>query len=243
MIKAKKGDILVVTISKITPYNAECKILEYPDYTGFLHISEVSSAWTKNIHHHIKVGQMRAAKVLNVDEKSKVIEISLRRVSKSEEQEAIEAYKNEKSAQKIIQAALQKAKSRKKLGPIERKLKKKYGGIFNYLEEVSQNPDLIKELPEEIQEIVLEEVQRRFAPKDVTIRAQFKIETYEPDGILRIKELFNGLDVFYLGGGQYYMDYVAPDYKQGHKELKPLLSQLEKKAKELNLNFSYEVLN
>ncbi|NPA22163.1 MAG: S1 RNA-binding domain-containing protein [Candidatus Micrarchaeota archaeon] len=239
----KKGDIVVVTVSKITPYNAECKILEYPEYTGFLHISEVSSAWTKNIHHHIKVGQMRAAKVLNVDEKSKVIEISLRRVSDSEEREAIEAYKNEKGAQKILQAALQKAKSRKKLGPIERKLKKKYGGIFPYLEEVSQNPELIKELPEEIQEIVLEEVQRRFAPKEVKIRTQFKVESYHPEGLLQIKELFKGLEVYYLGGGQYYFDLVAPDYKQGHKELKPILAELEKKAKKLKLNFEYEVLN
>ena len=77
------GDLVIATIDRITEYGAYVTLDEYGK-EGFLHISEISSSWIRNIKDYIREGQKTVLKVLRVNIERDQIDLSLRRVSKRE---------------------------------------------------------------------------------------------------------------------------------------------------------------
>ena len=49
-----ENDLVICTITKVFSHGAFAKLDEYGDIEGFIHISEVASAWIKNIRDFVK---------------------------------------------------------------------------------------------------------------------------------------------------------------------------------------------
>ncbi|MEK6821251.1 MAG: S1 RNA-binding domain-containing protein, partial [archaeon] len=96
------GEIVIARIDKVLDYGVFCSLLEYEGATGFVHISQVESAWIKNIRNHVKEGQMRAALVQKIDMEKLQIDLSLTKVSERQQRLRIEEYKQLERNKKLV---------------------------------------------------------------------------------------------------------------------------------------------
>lgn len=72
----KIGMILNGTITGLQPYGAFVSLSD--TVQGLIHVSEVQAGYTKNIHSLLAIGQKVEVQVIDIDEYSKKISLSLR---------------------------------------------------------------------------------------------------------------------------------------------------------------------
>lgn len=73
-MKYNIGDLIEVTITSVTPYGAFVKA-DY-DYTGLIHISEITGNFINNIEEYFKIGNKVKAKIIGIDEEKKHLSLS-----------------------------------------------------------------------------------------------------------------------------------------------------------------------
>ncbi|OFI49976.1 general stress protein [Floricoccus tropicus] len=70
------GDIVDITITGVQNYGAFVKF--NGDCHGLIHISEIKSGYTKNIMETVEIGQKAKAQIIDIDEYTGKISLSLR---------------------------------------------------------------------------------------------------------------------------------------------------------------------
>lgn len=78
------GELVNGKVVKIVDKGAFIKLSEKE--TGFLHISEVSEKYVKNVSDHLEVGQEVQVRVTNVDRRRNKISLSIKRVNEENEE-------------------------------------------------------------------------------------------------------------------------------------------------------------
>ena len=81
------GDLVVATVKKVVGYGAYVSLDEHGEKEGLLHISEISTRWVRNIRDHVREGKKLILRVLRVDKEKGQVDLSLKRVGKSEQRE------------------------------------------------------------------------------------------------------------------------------------------------------------
>jgi general stress protein 13 len=76
VVEYKIGDVLEGEVTGIQPYGAFIKIDD--ETQGLIHVSEIQSGYTKNIHQVLDVHQIVKVQIIDIDEFSKKISLSLR---------------------------------------------------------------------------------------------------------------------------------------------------------------------
>lgn len=74
--KFEVGQIIEGKVTGVKPYGAFVSVTN--DIQGLVHISEVTHGYVKDIHEFLKVGDTVKVKILNIDEKSNKISLSIR---------------------------------------------------------------------------------------------------------------------------------------------------------------------
>lgn len=80
-----EGELIVGTVYKVLNYGAFAKLEEYQGKEAFIHISEVSSGWVKNIRDHVRENQKIVCRVLRVNPKKGHVDASLKEFVKTKE--------------------------------------------------------------------------------------------------------------------------------------------------------------
>ncbi len=128
------GEIVLGTCSKLTPHGAYFEIFDYEKLgseAGFVHISELSRTWVRNIRSHIREGQRAVAKILRVDTARGEIDMSIRRVSEPQRRMKLNEFKQENRARGLVAVACEKAKI--PVENVEESLLGKFGSIYEGL--------------------------------------------------------------------------------------------------------------
>ena len=76
MPKYKVGDLVKGKVTGIENYGIF--ILLDDDYTGLIHISEISDKFVKSIFDYVQLGEIISAKVIEVLEKDKKVKLSIK---------------------------------------------------------------------------------------------------------------------------------------------------------------------
>ena len=87
----KKGNIITGSITGIEKYGAFVSLDEY--YKGLIHISEISQGFVRNISDYVNVGDTIKAKVIDVDEETFHLKLSIKDINykiKKEKNNSIE---------------------------------------------------------------------------------------------------------------------------------------------------------
>lgn len=92
MTPYKKGKIVKGTVTGIENYGAFVSLDEY--YSGLIHISEISHGFVKSINDFLKVGETIYVEVLEVDEVSAQLKLSIKNIQYRRKQ-----YNNKKKIQ------------------------------------------------------------------------------------------------------------------------------------------------
>lgn len=76
MPKYKKGDIVKGKVTGIEKYGFFLAIDD--DYTGLVHISEISDKFVKNVFDYVQLEEVICSKVLEVDDENRQIKLTIK---------------------------------------------------------------------------------------------------------------------------------------------------------------------
>ncbi|MEM2875620.1 MAG: translation initiation factor IF-2 subunit alpha [Candidatus Bathyarchaeia archaeon] len=228
------GDLVIGTVNRIIEYGAYITLDEW-NKEGFLHVSEISSSWFRNIREHVREGQKLVLKVLRVNAEKGHIDLSLRRVSKREKRDKLLAWNLDKKAESILRSISEKLnislEETKKY--IQEPIVKNYGNLYTGFEEIERSgvKTLEKlEIPKDFHEAIIEVVKEKIKLPSVKITGVLELRSTKPDGVLAIrkallaakevKKKYAKIDIYVISPPRYRIEVNAKDYETAEALLK-----------------------
>ena len=183
-----EGELIVGTVYKVLNYGAFAKLEEYHGKEAFIHISEVSSGWVKNIRDHVRENQKIVCRVLRVNPKKGHVDASLKRIREDQRTKKIQQWKIEQKAEKFLELV---AKSLDKTldaayDEVGYELMDKFGDIYGAFEiaaEEGVDSLLNEDINEEWAEAITKVAKKNITPPEVHISGYVDIETFVPNGV------------------------------------------------------------
>lgn len=230
------GEIVVVKVTRILNYGAFVELLEHENQSGFVHISEIASRWTKNIRNHVKDNQIRVAKVLAVNPQKRQIDLSLIKVSRDTERVKLEEFKQKRRCQKLLEVL-----AKKKGVPLEQvnrlvgaPLSAAYESLSDAFTQIALDgataaTGVAKEFIPDLVDLAT----AGFSIPEKSVEATVFLQSMAGDGLDRVKKSLSALsaaakgdkiEVFYTGSGKYAVRAFALDYKSAEKLLNTVCS-------------------
>lgn len=248
----EQGEYALASVKKVMPYGAFLGLDEYNGAEAFLHISEVSSGWVRNIREYVKEGQKTVVLITRVDLDKRQVDVSLKRVSEADRKRKQEGYKMEKRADKLLERAAHKLKKTLLMArkEVAEPLLRDYPALFDAFEDLALNDTLKTKLPKEWHTALAEVVKAEIKPKQVSIRATFTLQFYGGSGVQTLKQTLQDvvktgtpqtpLKVHYLGAGQFLLDATAGEYKVAEKALSRVQQLLETATEKQDGEYTFQ---
>jgi translation initiation factor 2 subunit 1 len=237
-------EYVVAVATKVTSYGAYVNLLEYGDKEGFIHISEISSTWVRNIRNHIHENQRVVVKVLQVDTQKKHIDLSLRRVSTEAKRAKNNEWKRAQKAEKLLEILAKE--NNMSLEEVYREvgwpMEDYFGEIYKGLEKTADAGEAVLEplgFPKTLRDQIVELAKTRIEIPSVEIDGELAVQVPTPDGVEVIKKaLMEGLEkaegekasveIYALGAPMYKLRITSPDYKMAEDLLALVLETIKK---------------
>jgi translation initiation factor 2 subunit 1 len=229
------GEIVIATVNRITDHGVYVMLDEY-EKEGFLHISEISSSWVKNIRDFAREGEKIVLKVLRVDPERKHVDLSLRRVTKREKRDRVLIWKKSKKAESLLRSASQR------LGmPLEEvyekaglPLEKSFGDLYEGLEQVTIDGVevlLAQGVPKDVADVLAEIAKEKIKLPIVKVKGTLAMKCTKPNGVLIIKKALlaakeagnsggTSINIYTVSPPLYRIEVTAPNYKEANAVLK-----------------------
>ncbi|MEM0117106.1 MAG: translation initiation factor IF-2 subunit alpha [Conexivisphaerales archaeon] len=247
------GEVVFATVTQITPYGAYVTLDEYSNHKGFLHISEVSTGWVRNIERFVKPGQKVVLKVIRVDQDRREVDLSLRQVTSEEKKEKLIQVKKEAKAKGILDL-VKKSLNLQDDSEIRQKMIDEYGSLYDALEMIARKgeAELVKlSLDKRYQQTLLQVLQERFKLPLVEVKGMLEITSTKSDGVTVIKDSILKsvrqmpqevqVEITYGGAPRYYVRLKAENFKVAERQLKTLTDSIAKYAGNMaSVNFIRE---
>jgi translation initiation factor 2 subunit 1 len=236
----EEGELVMASVNQISPHGVYVTLDEYNKLPAFLHISEISTGWVRDIERYAKPGQKLVLKVIRINKVRKEIDLSLRQVSGEERrQKIIEVKKNEK-ARTIFEAIKQKlnldATASKKL---EAKLLEQYDSLYEAFEDIARRGQkaISKiDVPAEYAETLETISKEKISIPIVEVRGIMDIRVKSPDGIEVIRNALVSAEetksssaqikTTYLGTPRYRITVRAENYKIAERALQNAIEKI-----------------
>lgn len=231
------GEVVVCTVREITSHGIYVNLDQYDGMNGFLHVSEISTGWVRNIERVAKVSQKLVLKVIRANRTRREIDLSLRQVTNEERRARVIEWKREERAIAIMGAI------RKKLGLEERdaaslqeKLEEQFGTLYEAFETAAKGAKGLAtlDLPDRTVSSVVEIASEKIVPPKYEVGALVEVSSRSPDGIEQVKRTLSTAMSFppaevritYAGAPRYRVRITADDYKQAEKALDSVLDKI-----------------
>jgi translation initiation factor 2 subunit 1 len=249
----QRDELVVAVIDEIVDHGAYVKLETYKGKRGYLPISEVSQGWVTDISRFINPGQRVVLKAIRVNPTKGHIDLSMKRVTPSERNSVLRAWKRRRRFDKTIENVFESLKFTKEqraqvlerllaqpdpLAVIEKAASE--GAIA--LTEAGIEPSLIP--------VLVEYSKRNIKLKEYTSLLKFSVSTPEKSGALKIKSLLEGIEKVLSMRSVNYVVYVvaAPNYaievsSQRPKLVNAVMKDIPLKLRELasGLNLTLEI--
>ena len=225
-----EGELIVGTVYKVLNYGAFANLEEYACKEAFIHISEVSSGWVKNIRDHVRENQKIVARVLRVNPKKGHVDASLKRIREDQRTKKIQQWKIEQKAEKFLELV---AKSLDKdldtaYEEVGYELMDIFGDVYGAFESAAEEgaETLTEEgISQEWADAITEVAVKNIQPPEVHITGYVDIENYAPNGVEIIKEALlaaedENIEVQCVGAPRYRITVTSTDYKIAETQLK-----------------------
>ena len=233
------GEVVICTVREITSHGIYVNLDQYGGINGFLHVSEISTGWVKNIERVANVSQKLVLKVIRANRARKEIDLSLRQVTNEERRAKVIDWKREERALSIISAV------RNKLGledaeerALRGKLEEEFGTLYEALETAAKKGVKALEplgLPAKTAQAVAELATEKIIPPRYEVGALVEVSSRSPDGIDQVKKTLAAateapsaeVKITYAGAPRYRVRITADDYKQAEKALDAVLEKIK----------------
>ncbi|MBI3860159.1 MAG: translation initiation factor IF-2 subunit alpha [Thaumarchaeota archaeon] len=248
------GEIVICTVREITSHGIYVSLDQYEEMNGFLHVSEISTGWVRNIERVAKVSQKLVLKVIRANKVRREIDLSLRQVTNEERRAKVIEWKREERALAIMNGV----KKKLDLGDDQtkaaiRKMENEFGSLYSALETAAKKGEKALapiELPAAVSKGIAEAAAEKIVPPRYEVGALVEVSSRGPNGIEQVKKTLldaassSSADVHitYAGAPRYRVRITADDYKQAEKVLDNVLEKIKDgTGKHEGFNFKREI--
>ena len=243
-----RDDLVIVRITQILDYGVFVELMEYNNIRGFVHISNVSTSWVKNVRNFVKMNQIRAARVLNIDQAKGQIDLSFAGVTPQRERQKINEFRQMNREEKLVEllAKQEKKKFDDVWAAVAEPLINEYGSLFEAFEKIALGTDVSAIIAKTWIAPVKELVEKNVVVSKKTLKGNAKIQSLSSEGVEAIKSILGeadaikGCEVAYLGAGTYSIACTSLSFKECDKSLTKFVEAAEKKAKKLGATFEFK---
>jgi translation initiation factor 2 subunit 1 len=235
-----RGEIVLTTVREITPHGIYVDLDEYNNMNGFLHISEISTGWVRNIDRVAKTQQKMVLKVIRAERSRREVDLSLRQVTNEEKRNKLIEWKQNERAITIMGMVKKKLMlDDVQFNDIAAKMEKEYGSLYDALEAASKKGEKAfasLEIPEAVEKEVIAAAREKISSPKYEVGAIVEVTSRAPDGVQHIKEALEAavgasstaeIKVTYVGAPRYRLRVVADDYKQADKVMNSALEHIQ----------------
>jgi translation initiation factor 2 subunit 1 len=235
-----RGEIVLTTVREITPHGIYVDLDEYNNMNGFLHISEISTGWVRNIERVAKTSQKMVLKVIRAERSRREVDLSLRQVTNEEKRNKLIEWKKKERAITIMGMVKKKLQLDDLLfNDISAKMEREYGSLYEALEAASKKGEkafATLEIPEPIGKEIIDAAVEKISSPKYEVGAIVEVSSRESDGIQQIKDALESaatasttaeIRVTYVGAPRYRLRVVADDYKQADKVMNSALEHIQ----------------
>lgn len=248
----KEKDIVLCKVKKILPHSVFVELIEYDELEGMIHISEISSRWTKNINDVVQMGNLIVCRVERINKKKGHIDLSKKRVTSGEEKKKKKEIKNENRVEKLINYAYKKNKSslEKFYKSIGFDLIKEYGNLYNFYEVFKEHPEVLKDLkiPEKIKKDLIKSFESLTQKSRVTVKKEFKFYAKSGKGVNDLKGFVkevkkeaikededNKVEITYINSPKYLVSVNSKNYKIANNFMDTFFEIMNDSSKKYNV--------
>jgi translation initiation factor 2 subunit 1 len=223
-----QGDLVVGKVDEIEDFGVFVDLLEYRDRRGLVHVSEVASGWIKNVRDHVGVDETVVCKVLDVDENSQQIDLSIKDVNDHQRSDKIQEWKNEQQADKWMTLAFGEDVSDEQYSTVANELLAEYGSLYDGFEQAAiHGAEALEDidLSDEEVDAVVETARENVSVPYVNVTGYVQLRSANSTGVDDVRSALeaaegNGevgdeveLSVTYVGAPEYRITVQAPSYK------------------------------
>lgn len=235
-----RGEIVLCTVREITPHGIYVDLDEYNNMNGFLHISEISTGWVRNIERVAKPQQKLVLKVIRAEKSRREIDLSLRQVTNEEKRTKLIEWKQNERAITIMEMVKKKlALDDGLFNGIVTKLESEYGTLYEALETTAKKGEKAigpLEIPEPVGKEIIEAAREKISSAKYEVGAIVEVTSKASDGVQQIKQALESavnssssaeINITYVGAPRYRVRVVADDYKQADKAMNVALEKVQ----------------
>jgi translation initiation factor 2 subunit 1 len=235
----ESGEVVVCTVREITSHGIYVNLDQYDGMNGFLHVSEISTGWVRNIERVAKVSQKLVLKVIRANRARREIDLSLRQVTNEERRAKVIEWKREERAIAIMEAVKKKLDlDDAKAASMKEELEDKYGTLYEAFEMAARKGEKglnQLELKEDAARAIAETAADKIIPPSYEVGALIEISSRSPNGIEQVKKTLMAaatgqsadVHITYAGAPKYRVRVMADDYKQAEKALDGVLDKIK----------------
>lgn len=234
MTNLQEGDLVLGTVTGVEGTSVFVKIDDAT--SGTITFSEIAPGRIRNIRDYVMPNKKIVCKILRISSNS--LDLSFRRVTSKERDEVMNHFKLEQTAHSVINSLL-----KEQAKEVEQKILSDFTTLSNFFTKAREDESIItKYIPKEFEEQIKKVCQKR--KKEVEVKKIIKLKSLQPDGINKIKSLFENtnpiLEITYLAAGTFQIKVKEEDYKKANIIMNEFLQQIETKAKKNFEEFSIE---
>lgn len=251
-------ELVIGTVARIEEHGAFVKLDEYGGLEAYVPLNEVSHSWFKSIREVLKVGQKRVFKVIRVDPRRGLVDISLKRVTDIERRQKMQEWKRFQRAMKLIELAANKlGKSLNEALEEAYKLEGMYGEIFAGLEvAVREGKEALTKagVGEPWLSVFYDLAKSYIRIPKRRISVVFSVSCTQGDGVERLRKILTSWNeiqdrfsdvsskFYVIGSPRYRMDVEAYDPKRAEAFISEVAKLILSRASELGCQASFERL-
>lgn len=246
MVFPQLEEFVVGKVKKVLPFGAIIGLEEYGGLESFVHISEVSSGWIRNIREHLKEGLVVVGKVVALDTSKNQVDLSIKRVSEAEKKRKLEDWQNSKRAQKLLERTLAKSgKTAKQVEAEVNALVEEFGSLYDVFDSLAKGASPKSKVSKAFSSSLEETAKKEIKPKQFSLRRVLKLSSFAANGVEEVKKILGevsslGARVHYVGAPRYFVDVTSLDPKGAEKAMQRIEGFLEKSAKASEIEWSFE---
>jgi translation initiation factor 2 subunit 1 len=235
----ESGEVVICTVREITSHGIYVNLDQYDDMNGFLHISEITTGWVRNIERVAKVSQKLVLKVIRANKMRREIDLSLRQVTNEERRAKVIEWKREERAIAIMDVVKKKLDlDEAHVKSLKEKMEDQFGTLYEAFEMAARKGERCLsplELPEKAVKAITETAAEKIVPPSYEVGALVEISSRSPNGIEQVKKTLMAaasspsaeVHITYAGAPRYRVRVTADDYKQAEKALDEVLEKIK----------------
>jgi translation initiation factor 2 subunit 1 len=186
------GEVVVGIVKEIERFGAHVELIDYPGWEGFVHISEISLKWVRNIRDYLREGQKEVFKILRTNPHLRQVDLSLRRVEKTEREQKILELKRKQKVQRVLNLLSEKTGISKDelkkiiIEPTQQRGLELYDVFLDIIE--SESPPEWLKLEDSLFNQLVELVKQEIKMKKVSLKKDLILTCKRGDGVEYIRK-------------------------------------------------------